>query len=290
MSNNNYPSYPPNTPGPGYMPPQDPFASAAPHGSGNFIEHLHNVGKSGMFLAGIIMFSAGTTFSLLVGFTWYTIFQLLVAALPITGFWLIFAASKTPKLPEKTLPALTLFKAYAIIGLVITSLILLFVFVILVIALIFATAYGDSFDVAVLFFLLFLLTIIPVIIIVFYYVPFLKVLSSIRENIVNNTMNRIRGVTSFTVMTVIYVVLGIIGSLILILFLGAMGFLIEEFIDDIMWYVWMYAPELAGFGIPELIMGAMAYLAIAILLSMITYIGIILIIVSLNRVAGSVRR
>jgi len=89
---------------------------------GSFVEGLHGFGKSILFLIGIILFSAGNFFNIFVGFNVFSVFYLLYLALPITGFWLIYAASYSPTMPEKALPALTLFKAAIITDLVIKCL------------------------------------------------------------------------------------------------------------------------------------------------------------------------
>ena len=89
---------------------------------GSFVEKLHSYGKSNMFLVGIILFSVAELFSIFRNFSGFSIFSLIMLALPVTGFWFIFAASKVPKMPEKTMTALTLFKVSIIIDLVLKCL------------------------------------------------------------------------------------------------------------------------------------------------------------------------
>jgi len=284
MSNQNYPNYPPGTPPyPGYPP-------AAPVGPGSFVEHLHTVGKSGLFLVGIILFTAGTLLTLIASFSIFTIFPLLLAALPITGFWLIFAASKSPKLPEKTLPALTLFKVYAIIGLVIVGLGALITLIGFVFAFIGVGAAGGGAGFVAVFLAFLLVAAIFVVAILFYYVAIIRVLNSIRDNITHNTMNPLRGVTPLTVVIIIITAFGLLGSLIGLVFMGAMGFMLDAFMDELVRELMWTAPELLDFGIVGMLEGLLTSMTLTLLFSIITYVGTILLIVSLNKLAGVVKR
>ncbi|MCL1820517.1 MAG: zinc ribbon domain-containing protein, partial [Oscillospiraceae bacterium] len=127
---------------------QPPVKVAVPHyAPGGYAERLHSFGGSVLFMVGIILFTAGKLFTTFASFSVWSFFSLMILALPVTGFWLIFAASKMPRLPEKTLTSLTLFKVSIIIDLVVSCIIgLLFVIVSIVL---FAGASLDGAFVAV---------------------------------------------------------------------------------------------------------------------------------------------
>ncbi|MCL2573586.1 MAG: hypothetical protein FWE34_03415 [Defluviitaleaceae bacterium] len=288
---NQFPNQPPYG-APGGMPPHgspyQPYAPTPPT-AGSFIEHLHNQGKSGLFLVGSILFTAGTLLSIFVAFSIFDIFGLLLAALPITALWLIFAASKAPRLPEKTLTALTLFKVHTIIMLVLFSLVALLALIVFIIAFIGVSQMGGiGFGPL---FLVFLLTMgIFVCVIVFYYAAILKIINSIRDNINFNTFNPLRGVLPFTIIAMLITGLGLLLSLIGLATIGAMGFAFDMMINEIMWELRWIAPELAQFGILDMLSNLMRDLTLTFLFSIVTYTGTILLVVSLNKLASGAKR
>jgi hypothetical protein len=294
--NQNHPGYPPGTPGgygappPGSMYPHSPYPNYMPTPSGSFIEHLHTQGRSGLFLTGIILFSAGTLFTIFASFSALSIISLLLAALPITGFWLIFAASKSPRLPEKTLPALTLFKIYTIFWLVVVGLVALAFLIFFGLAFIGLAEFGGGGELAVLLIMFFLTAVVFAVIIAFYYVPILRIIGSIRRNILHNAMEPLRGVLPFTVVAIILVSLGILGALVGLAVMGTMGVMLDMFIDDIMWEIMRYAPELRGLGLQNMLQGFMTSITLTFLFSLLIYVGTILLVVSLNKLSGVVRR
>jgi len=87
---------------------------------GSFAERLHSFGRSKLFLAGVILFSIGNLVSVSVSMGSLSISSVPLpqAVLSIIGFWMIFAASKKPKLPEKTKAALVLLKISAILTMI----------------------------------------------------------------------------------------------------------------------------------------------------------------------------
>jgi hypothetical protein len=293
MSNHNFSNYPPDA-----SPPQAaPFPRQAPAGSGFFIQHLHTQGKSGLFLAGIILLTAGTGLTLFASFSFFSILPLLLAALPIVGFWLIFAASRKPILPEKTLPALTLFKIHTIFYLAVISLAALVSVGSLVLALVGMSYYGGGPFAAVLF-ALFLVTAFFVIAIVFYYVAILKIISSTRANIVHNTMNPLRGVMPFSIIAVLMAGFGILTSLVALAFIGVAGHIIDGWIYDLIHNLTLLAtPQVTYFGIPNImwdtvisaISDIVPAFTMTLLFGIFTYAGTILLVISLNRLAGVVK-
>jgi hypothetical protein len=128
----------------------------------------------------------------------------MVLALPVTGFWLIFAASKLPKMPEKTMPALTLFKVSIIIDLVIGCLI---AFLLLIVSMVLFVASRTLYDdggagIAVGFFLL----LVTGGILTFYIIYFKaasSVINGIRYGIINNSFNPFPGIKVFSILTYI---------------------------------------------------------------------------------------
>jgi len=176
------------------------------------VGRLHAYGGSTLFLVGIILFAAGNIISTLIGFTATSIFTLLLLALPVIGLFLIFAASKTPKLPEKTLPALTLFKVYIIIELVAVGIVALYVLIA------FGSIIGMSTDVVssstrsligIIFFLGAIFILLAAFIAVFFSFV-LKLLGRIRSGITNNSLGPIPGIKAFTVLAYISVGINIL--------------------------------------------------------------------------------
>ena len=190
--------------------------TAPPSYEGSFTQHLHSFGSSNNFLVGIVLFSAGSLFSLLFSLGIMGIFSLAMLALPVVGMWLIYAASKRPSLPEKTFTALTLFKVHTIIGIVFLSIAILVVVLVTVLLVFWAIEDGLLFNEAF---------IIPLIVggligigfvvlfMVLYYVSLLKILKGIGDNMRSNSFAPIRGVTPFTVIAWIGIVFGVLGAL-----------------------------------------------------------------------------
>jgi len=201
--------------------------------------------------------------------------------------WLIYAASKKPVLPEKTLTSLTLFKIDTIFTLVVISLVFAVVIISLIVSLIFSAAY---FDVALgaIWFALVVVLIALVIIIPFYFVAILRIIASIRANIVNNTMNPLRGVLPFSILAITSSILGILGSLAGLAFISVMGNAIGMWFDGLISTLVMMVPWLANFGFDRLHL--MLFTSADLLLGILTQVGTILMVVSLNRLAGAVKR
>lgn len=200
----------------------------------DFIRNFHYFGNSGMFLAGISMYTAGSAFAQLAALGLGSIIGLPLAALPIIGFWLIYAASKTPSYPEKSLTALTLFKVSVIIGLVVSA---LGVLALLIGALLlfglwaggaFLMLIGAGVGGAVLF---------------LYYKAILQCLGAIRAGLEGSHRGGLPGFSTMRVLLFIVIGFSMLGSL---MALAAHGF-VSRLMSDI-----MFGDVLAGmlFGSP----------------------------------------
>jgi hypothetical protein len=141
-------NYPPQPPPPppigGYPPPVYPRPAPPHYAPGSYVERFHSFGGSMLFMIGIILFSAGTVLPVLVSFGVFSIFTLMIIALPVTGFWLIFAASKAPMTPEKSLTSLLLFKISIIIELVVLCLAALLIVIVAVLLFVAAAAASGN--------------------------------------------------------------------------------------------------------------------------------------------------
>lgn len=252
--------------------------------SPNFIEHLHKHGKSGLFLTGIIFFTIGNAFLPLMFYGLALFIPLFFAALPIVGFWLIYAASKKPQKPEKTLAALTLFKIHTIINLVMLCLGVLTTLGVSLVIFFFSDHLGIEFApifTALLISMLIILLFIPL-----YYVPILKILESIKRNIVNNTFNRIRGATTFTIVTFAAATLGLVGIIVAFMSMGA----VLAYMDDIMWWLMQELPGADMDGLMALIGVFMASFGLALIIALVNMVGVILCVITLNKLANSLHR
>jgi len=249
-------------------------------GAASFTAHLHKHGSSTLFLVGIILFTAGNALTSIIAFSFLSIFQMALLALPIIGFWLIYAASKTPSEPEKTLPALTLFRVHTIISLVLLCIVAgLFALVALILSVALGAEFGGGAAVGALVLFLIVAGIIALFI-VFYFVAILKIIKDIRRNIIENVFKPIRGVTSFTVFTYIMIGFGLLGTIIGFVALG----IATSFIDELIWY----APELMI--LEPVLYGAMAVNAISVLFSLASSIGVVICVVVLNKFVSGMPR
>ena len=203
--------YPPH----GYPPPPKP--PRVHYAPGSYAELAHESGGSILFLIGICLFTAGHVFSAFTNLfagNWLGFLVALLLALPITAFWLIFASSKVPKLPEKTLPALTCFKVYVIINFVIMCILAL---ILLIAGALLFMAGADMRFGATTLYLLGVVCVIAAGVIVTIHVLYLRailgVLDSIRQSFYSNIMAPLKGIGTFTVLTYISVGLTVFGSI-----------------------------------------------------------------------------
>lgn len=247
--------------------------------SPSFISHLHKYGKSNMFLAGIILFSIGTVVSTLVTWTLLAFIPLALAALPITGLWLIYAESKSPQNHERILTALKLFRIHTIINLVLLCLLAALMLGLSLLSSFLSAELGAELILSIipsLFFTLIILSLIPL-----YYVPILNIIKSIEQNIINGTFNPIRGVLPFTIVTFIYV--GLVAFL-TALMLVALGIFSVLSINDPM----LHYPAQDAFSTVAMLPMFIVFIVVLIGPSLASTIGTVLCVITLNRFAKSI--
>ena len=182
-----------------------------------FIQHLHQHGRSKLFFWSTLLFTIGGTLNAAISADFFAIFTLIPITLPIIGFWLIYATSKNPKMPEKTLPSLTLIKIYTIFGLVLISILILLMLSLGVGMM--ATMHlwaPPEMEVASISILLIVTAMVMILSIIFYFVPAFKILKDIRKGILQNSITTIRGIRPFTIATYIIICLYFIVDLITI--------------------------------------------------------------------------
>jgi len=157
----------------------------------------------------IILFSAGTVLEVLMSFGAMSIFTLMIVALPITGFWLIFGASKSPKLPEKSLVSMTLFRVSLIVDLVFRSIATL---MLLIVAIVLFAAAGElrswgGDDLAGTFTTIAVFSLLGAAGVLVYAILFFKsatgVVARIRSNLMTNELRPIEDIERFTILTYI---------------------------------------------------------------------------------------
>ena len=238
---------PPPPPGRAYQQPYPAAAYAAPvkikpphYAPGGFIELFHEFGSSIIFMIAIILFSAGALMTRFLSFTVWTIFDLAIVGLPIAGFWVIFAASKMPKMPEKSLVALTLFKVSIIITLVFTGLAALAAVIVAIITFLAASQIGGQ---AIAIGLIAILVAGGMVtFIVIYFKAVLTMLGGIRNGLMTNGFVPLPEIKTFTILTYIMVgfsvlgaIVGIIATFALNALLGPVLYMLPGFLADIVW-------------------------------------------------------
>jgi hypothetical protein len=224
----------------------------------------------------------------------------------------MFAAAKNPSQPDKTLPALMLFKVNLIISLIVAGLFILLSTIISV-ALIIAgyklqDALGNSgFDIPQIVYDiigvatligvgLLVLIAIMVVIIVFYYKALLSLLKGIREGITKNTRGPLPGVILFTVFTCISVASALITAIATAVAIGFLNAAVSNFLNeflneflyslDIPVEVWGYIDGfIEGFVDTEALFGS----PITGLLPVVRNAGILMLIISLNLFNGRLK-
>ena len=264
---------------PTYPPPyyDQPIAKepTVHYAKGSFIEKFHNVGGSILFLVGIILFTAGNLFSFFMSFNWMSTLSMVMLALPVTGFWLIFAASKAPKMPEKVLPSLTLFKASTIIDLVLSCLQALLLFIVAIIVFVGASnlggrSYASGNLLGLVGFLILLVGAGILVIGIIYFKAIQRVLNGLRSNIMYNTFHPLPGIKPFIVLTYIIVCAGALGTLV-----SSVG---SVALSGALYSVSYLLPSELG-GIVDNLLGGSA---VDLLFKFMGYAGIIICIVALN--------
>ncbi|MDR0326168.1 MAG: zinc ribbon domain-containing protein [Oscillospiraceae bacterium] len=250
----------------------------------SYTEKIHGFGGSVLFLVGIILFSAGHLFSAFMNFNIQNIFNLMLLALPITGFWLIFAASKTPAMPEKTLPALTLFKVYVIINLVIMCLYALLCLIASIALFYVAGEVGNSYYssgqgvLAGIGFVGLLITGGIVTFSIIYFRATLKVVGGIRNGIERNTFDAIPDISVFSILSYIGIGFSVLNGL-----MTAASF---RAINEALWSL----PSDIGNIIRPLLMGGSGSTAtFYVFFSLVASAGTVICIIVLNQFNNSLK-
>jgi hypothetical protein len=197
-----------------------------------FIDIFTNQAGSLLFLIGIALFTAGNLLSIFLSFNTYNIIMLLFLALPILGFWLIFASSKVPQLSEQIPTALTLFKVSAIIDLVILCLAGLLLVIMGLLLFVAAAALGSG---GVFFAGVFLIgiAVVVVAIAVVYFKLTMGVLGGIRENIERNTLTPIPKIEMFSIITYIFTGFSALVALITMVAVAWLENFVDSFIREL---------------------------------------------------------
>jgi hypothetical protein len=261
--------------------------------TGSYAEHVHIFGGSTLFFAGTLLFSAGSILSVLLAFNMFSIFTLGMLALPIIGLLFIYVDSKNKMMTEKTLTALTLVKAHTIIQLVIFCFIMGLVMLgLLILTLVLAFA-GPVFA-FVMAFVLAVTVAIFVCFLMFYYIALLRVIKSIREGLMTDRFVPLRGVTPFIVVSGIIIGFTLIGSLIGMMTVNSLDFnaLSSELQNDESFAAIFGDAAWAEF-FDELFaemleMPAQNIYILSLIISVVTSVGSIMLLVTLNQFAGSI--
>ena len=256
---------------------------------GDFIGELHEHGSSNLFLVGIIMFSVGGLLSNLVSLSLYSIFGLGIFALPVIGFWMIYATCKEPEKYGKINTALSLFRASAIISLVWACLGVFLMFLGGLIAFVFGAAfvsYGGTAFIAVSL-VIFIVAGGLLTIAIMYFKAILRVLNGIKDNMLHDTFNMLEGVTVVTVLTCIFSALSIIFLLILAALDGffvslANGTLPDEIMREI-------PPEVVNAFAEQYGTGAGSGFLVSTLFTLVSLTGGIICLVVLNKFNNEIK-
>jgi MFS family permease len=289
-----YPQNPPTQPyQPGY--PQYPSAQQSQymlnvspplHDRSGFAQLLYSVGSSGLFLTGIILYSLGSLLGVFASLNSSSIFAFAVVSLPIVGLWLMYAASKSPWLPNKTQPAITLFKISAIITFV-GECIMVFILVIVAIVLIIVgiAAGYDSYSsyesvlINVIAIVLLISAIVALVISIIYFKSILRLLAGIKSGMQGNPVYELPGIRTYTVLTCIMIGAVLLGTIISFVTLSTIS-------GDVRYYMYsalydlpseirsIIEPFINGFGIS---------LVVSSISSVVAYVGSLILVIALNR-------
>jgi hypothetical protein len=242
------------------------------HASPSFTDRLHDYAGSTLFFIGILLFAAGGVASICVKPDLSSIIFLVLLAIPAIGFFLMYAASKAPKLPERTLSALVLFKVTAILNLVSSCLAVLSI-LFLSFSFIFNIFYDWAFFEPLSDFLRIIgLLMLPVAVIIavfsiIYFKFTMDVLGGIKKGIALNTFNPLPRIRVFTVLTCI-----IVGLMVLLAATGATSLsMLDGFVNNIFY-------QLGGTETYS-----MVSIALSTIFTLVESAGVIICVVVLNR-------
>ncbi|MCL2356356.1 MAG: hypothetical protein FWC70_04230 [Defluviitaleaceae bacterium] len=175
---------------------------------GSFTAQFHMRGRSTIFLVGILLWQAGMVLNAIFTNLFFAFIPIVLLILPAVGFWLIFAASKSPRLPEKSLTSITLFK----ISVIIEMIPLVLVAVGASAFFIFSGVRGETVTLTIFFIegstlALFLIFAAICAARVFYYIYVFRVLNGIADGLRQNITTPLRSATPFIVFSGIFIAL-----------------------------------------------------------------------------------
>ena len=277
------PSTPPPPPHQSYAPPPTRPASSS------FIARLHSYGSSTPFLLGCILWSVGSVIGLLMHFTILSILSLALMVLVVIGLWMMYAASVSPKRPEKALPALTMFKVTTVINLILYCIFLAVVVLLMVFMMAAGAIAGELFEegggliMAAVFLVFALIITLMALWIRFYYVALLRTIKSIRYGIFYNKVREIRGVGSFVILSYIMVAFTVILNLLSLALQRMLSEMWNEIMDILIWEI---PPEFRDFVIDFPLTFQVNVLPV--LLSLVASVGLVLLLSTLRRFATSI--
>ena len=287
----------------GYAPP--PRMPKVHYAPGSYMEKFHSFGGSVLFLVAICLFTAGTLINSILeiipvsgygdmpGYTLSKIligsFALLIAALPIIGFWLIFVASKSPKFPEKSVPAIQLIFGFIIANFI--AKMLLSVFYILLGVSAFMAAAGDSwYNVStggVIFWGIIAILIAGGIItfMTLYFQKSMKIVNALKQNVTRNSAAPLPGLKQFTLFAYIAVGFNVVNAIFLLVTRSMLNF------------SWMSGPSSLYYAIGKMplvedLTGGLSYailhgglvsLVFNLILNLVIGVGVIFALIQLNK-------
>ena len=224
-----------------------PQQSENPGAAATFTEYMHKYLGSTLFLAGTILFTAGSVFWLI--FSMYSIgtssfgIGALFTGLPAVALWLMYFSSKSPDNPQKTLTALLLIKIHTIISIVVVIAVTITVLIGIILLMVFATDVVRFFMDDTETFVAAAIIVVSVIVLVtlafliligiLYYGSLLKILKNLKQNIIDNTFNKIGGVLPFTIIGFFGLAFTTFAASAGLLLYGAMPNLSYELVNDL---------------------------------------------------------
>jgi hypothetical protein len=233
---------------------------------------LHSFGGTTIFMVAIILFSAGGILSEFMSFSVWSVFSLGFLALPVTGFWMIFVASKQPKLPEKTTTSLKLFRVSIIIELVFICLAALIVVIVAIVIFGAGSQLGGGAMAVGLIALLVAGGMVTFIII--YFKAVLQMLGGLNHGVTYNTFNPLPGIKTFTILTYIMVGFSVLGALMNIIAVSAAS----SFVNQILWQLPDFMRGVVGGIFPS-----SGVLAFQTMCTLMTAAGTVMCIIVLNQ-------
>jgi len=239
-------------------------------------------------LIGIIIFSVGSLFSAVATFNIFSILSLILIALPIIGFWMIYFASKFPRLPDRALPAITLFKTSVIINLVAECLVMFILLILSIFFFIAAAAIGSSFYSSMDFgpavftalgVVILIATVMALILVIFYFRSILRVLNGIRNGVTGGPVFELPGIKAFTVFICIFTGVSLFSALIYVV---AYPIIFGDSISNMYSTLYSLPYEFRRF-IEPFVTSMELRVVLSSISSFVTNVGSIILVIVLNR-------